>query len=608
MSATAYSVDLRDIRFVLYEQLDFIGTLDPLPAHDDVDRALCDQMLDEANRICADIMAPLNKPADRQGCAVDAAGNVTTPDGFAEAWRVAGEGGWLGLAGREDLGGMGMPHTIDVAIQELFTAANTSFATYPGLTRASANMLAEFAPDDLRELVCDRLYTGRWAGTMCLTEADAGSSVGDNRARAMRTDRPGVYRITGEKVFITGGDNDFSENILHLVLARTPDAPEGTRGLSLFLVPKFAYDGDGVLGARNDVFVTSIEEKMGLHGSATCVLALGADGEGAEGRIVGEEGEGMKIMFRMMNEARLGVGLQGLAGAAVAYQNAVSYARERIQGSSVENFRDPSAPRVPIIQHPDVRRMLLWQKVHIEAMRSFIYSLALRFDLTKHTEDQALRDRLMGQLELMTPICKAHCSDRGFECTVLAVQTFGGAGYTGEFPVEQHMRDTKIASIYEGTNGIQALDLLGRKMRMAGGAHFMAWMGEATELIESAKAHDALADAASSLEKAVQTAGMTAMHLSGVGAGGDIAGAMVHATPFLEMMGTIVLGLHSLWQGRVALEKLDKVEVSDADARFYRGKVVGVRFYVAQVLPRAIALSKTIRSGDKSCLEEVLWR
>ena len=607
MSATAYRPDLRDIRFVLFEQLDLIGSMSAFDRYADLDAEVCEQMLEEAARIAEEVVWPTNVIGDREGCQFDGQGNVTTPTGFKEVWDTLAEGGWISLAASEEYGGMQLPHLLDASVQEMMSAANMAFATYPGLTRAAAGLLAHYAPESVRSLVCTKMFSAEWSGTMCLTEAGAGSSVGDARTTATPTDEAGVYLIRGEKIFITAGDNDLVENTIHLVLARTPGAPVGTRGLSLFLVPKFAFDADGALGERNDAWVQSIEEKMGLHGSATTVLAFGTKTDGAHGILLGEEGQGMPIMFHMMNEARIGVGVQGLAGASAAYGMSLAYAKDRIQGTSIANFKDADAPRVSILEHPDVRRMMLWQKVHVETMRSFIYTLAMRLDRAENTKDAAAREQLMDLVELMTPICKSYCSDRGFDSAVTAMQVFGGYGYTGEYPVEQVVRDTKIASIWEGTNGIQALDLLGRKMRKKNGMVFMGWMQEAGNTISAAKAHGELKEPAEALEKALNALGAAAMHLSGLGMQGQLDAAMAHASAFLDAMGCVVLGLHALWQGTIAQARLDAGELSEADSNFYRGKVVGAQFYAAQVLPKAIATTKVIRSGDQTCMDPALF-
>ena len=606
MSANGYSADLRDIRFVLHEQLDIVGKLSAHQKFSDVDRDLADSLLDEAYTLAREVFFPYNQGADLSGCSLRPDGTVRTPDGYKEAWDQMGAGGWIGMTADPELGGMGLPHAIAAATGEVMTGAGMAFAMYPGLSRAAANLLAEAAPESLKQLVCGKMYAGEWGGTMCLTEAGAGSDVGSSRTRAVPTDEPGVYGITGEKIFISCGDHDLAENIIHLVLARTPGAPAGTRGLSIFLVPRTDFDETGALTTRNDVKVGKIEHKMGIHGSATCVMVFGADTP-AKGYLLGNEGDGMRIMFLMMNEARMEVGMQGLCGAAAAYQNALHYAKDRLQGSSIERFGDASAPRVPIVVHPDVRRMLMWQKVHVETMRSLIYRTGLRLDLWHATSDAEEARGLKGYVELMTPVVKAYCSDRGYESTVTALQCFGGYGYTNEYPVEQLVRDTKIASVYEGTNGIQAMDLLGRKMRKGAGVLFMNWLGEATEVLEAAKAHPELVDLVSSVEKARDSLGASAMYLGGLGMEGNLAGAMLQASPFLDQFGCVALAIEAVEQARVALERLATGGASESDTRLYKGKVLNLRFYVSNVLPRAVAAGKSIRSGDESCMDELLF-
>jgi alkylation response protein AidB-like acyl-CoA dehydrogenase len=603
MSATAYTPDLQDVRFILFEQMRIQEQLKAVPRYSDLDRDTYESMIDAARDLAVNVLAPLNKIGDRTGCKLDGDGNVTTPAGFREAYGAVAAAGFLGVSMNADLGGLGLPHVVDAAMHEMLTGSNTAFNVYPGLTRAAANLMAlDYTPAWLRGVALPKMLAGEWAGTMCLTEAGAGSAVGDNRCRAVPTGEDGTYHLTGEKVFISGGDNDMTANIVHLVLARVPDAPPGTRGLSIFAVPKFTFDRAGNLGPRNDVKVVGIEHKMGLNGSATCTLALGASGPCVGWRL-GAEGEGMEIMFTMMNEARIGVGLQALGLASASYQNARSYAAQRVQGSAVEHFRDADAPRVTINQHPDVRRMLQWMKVHVETLRSLIFSCANRLDRAEHgNEDE--REYLLGLVELMTPIIKAYTSDRGFEVCCMALQTFGGYGYIGEYPIEQYVRDAKISSIYEGTNGIQAMDLLGRKMRKGQGALFMGWLNECNLELERARATRRLDDEVAALERARDQLGQTAMHLGGLGVQGDIRGAMLFATPFLELFGTVVLGLHALWQARVAIELGDG---GSEPAAFYRGKVANARFYAKNILPRATAYAKIIQANDQSCMEPGLF-
>jgi alkylation response protein AidB-like acyl-CoA dehydrogenase len=604
MSVNSFITDLRDIRFVLHEQLGVSEALADIEQYEDFDKDFFDSIIDAAHEVCGEVLWPINASGDQEGCHFDGKGNVTTPAGFKEAYTLCAENGYCGLTSDEDYGGMGMPHVIGCVVSELFTSANPSFSMYPGLSHAAANLLAEFFREDLRTLVCTKMFSGEWCGTMCLTEPGAGTSVGDNRTKAVPTDKPGVYRLTGEKIFISGGDHDLTDNIIHLVLARTPGAPNGTRGLSIFAVPKFFFDEEGNIGERNGIFVTGIEEKMGIHASSTCSLALGAN-QTCEGFLIGEEFQGMRIMFHMMNQARLEVGIQGLAGAAVAYNQSLAYAKDRIQGSPVEAKMDPDAEPVTINQHPDVRRMLMWQKVHVETMRSFIFTVGLQIDQMEHIKDPVQRRELKGQVELMTPIIKSYCTDRGYESTVIGLQCFGGYGYTGEYCVEQVVRDTKIASIYEGTNGVQAMDLLGRKMAKAQGALFMTWMNGINTDIERARVHEELAGDIAAIEKARDSLGASAMHLGGLGMQGEIRGAMLHASPFLDQFGNVVLAQQALIQARIALEKLP--DATGGDVAHLKGKILGCHFYCAHVLPHSMALGKSIRGGDTSCLDEVLF-
>ena len=600
MSATQFTADLEDIRFVLFDQLNIDEKLVALPKFADFDRELYDATLQEALRISQEVLHPINGPGDRQGCRLDGEGNVTTPDGYKAAWDVIAEGGWMAISPDPEVGGMGLPSSVAMAVGEMFSGAAMAFNMYPGLTAAAARLLAKAGPPGKSVEYARRMFSGQWGGTMCLTEAGAGSSVGDNRCKAVRTDEDGVYHLVGEKIFISGADQDLSENIIHLVLARTVDAPSGTRGLSLFLVPKFLVNDAYESGDRNDAYVVGIEEKMGIHGSATCTLALGANGT-CKAWILGEEGEGMALMFHMMNEARIGVGSQGLAVAAASYQYALGYARERLQGVALENWKDASADRVAIIQHPDVRRMLMTMRVSVQAMRSMLFRLAHRFDMAEHG-DAAARERLIGRVELLTPVLKAHCTDTAFEVAVAAVQVFGGYGYIGEYPVEQLVRDGKIMSIYEGTNGIQAMDLVGRKMRMNGGSLFMEWVTDAQALLKRAVEAD-LADEAEAVGKAVNSVAAAAMHLGGLGMQGRLEGAMVGSHPFLEAFGVTALALECVDQAVIA----QRLIAERGETRQLRGKRRNLEFYVAHVLPRATALSKTVRSGDESCLDPEIF-
>ena len=591
MSATGYTIDQRDIRFVLFEQLR-VQDLD-FEKYADFDEEMYTSILEESERMAAEVCWPINGPGDRQGCRLDN-GSVKTPDGYPEAWKTLSEGGWIGYASPGEWGGIGLPDPVAMAVGEIFTGACPALGAYAGLSRGVANVLLHYGTDWMKDTCVEALNTGVMGGTMCLTEADAGSSVGDNRCKAAPVDGEDYFLLEGEKIFITGGDHDLTENIVHLVLARMPGAPEGTKGLSIFLVPKLNFDDN----SRNDAVVVGIEHKMGINGSGTSTLALGAIGP-CKGFIIGNPGDGMRVMFHLMNEARIAVGVQGLSSAAAAYQNAYHYARERVQGTSIKNFGRGDAEKVTINQHPDVRRMLMDMRVRVELLRSMCYKTALRLCQAENNEDHSA----LALVELMTPICKSYATDLGFQVTIDAMQVFGGYGYIQEYPIEQHARDSKIASIYEGTNGIQAMDLLGRKMRAQKGMVFMKWLQGANKEISAAKACSATAEIAGEVEKAVGHLGATAMHLSQLAMGGKLEEAMVQATPYLNLFGAVALGIHSLEQAVVAQAAID----AGSTEAFYKGKILNARYYVANHLPQAVALAKSIKAGDDSCLDEILF-
>lgn len=601
MSSTAFTFDTEDVNFTLFEQLRAHEWLAQCPRFAEFDRDVYAATIDEAYRLAREVLAPLNRRGDQQGCTLDAEGNVTLPDGYKEAWEVMREGGWIAPRADQELGGSGLPAAIGAMLNEVSSGACLAFVMYGGLSGAAARVIRKYVSDARAAKIAQKLFGGEWGGTMCLTEAGAGSSVGDNRTKAMPSDQKGVWLLEGEKIFITGGDSNMVENICHLVLARTPGSPEGTKGLSLFLVPKYWFDPDTLeLGERNGAHVLKLEHKMGINGSATCVLGLGTRGP-CRGYMIGDEREGIKMMFDMMNEARLGVGLQGLAVGSAAFQYARHYAQERVQGSSLKHIRDANAKRVPIIEHPDVRRMLMDQKVLVETMRAMAYRLALEFDIAEYHSDENVRAKMTRRTDLLTPIVKSMCTDLGFEVAVTAVQIYGGYGFTQEFPVEQLVRDAKIQSIYEGTNGIQALDLLGRKMRMEGGRYFMEWMQGAKQQIEAAQT-EGLGNQASELGKAIDAVAAAAMHIAGVGAK-DIDQAMVHAVPFQKAFGYTVLGLEALDQARVA----QRLIAESGSTKLLQGKLLNLNYYVAHFIPHVTALSKSIRSNDASCLSDVAF-
>lgn len=598
-----FAVDLEDIRFVLFEQLAVHEEYAAIPSYAGFDRQVYEATLEEAARIATEVLAPINVTGDREGCTLDADGNVRTATGYKEAWKTVSEGGWVAVSAPPEVGGVGMPLAMGMSVVEMFIGAAMAFEMFPGLTAGAARVIAEFGLEGKRGTWAQQMFTGKWGGTMCLTEAGAGSDVGENRCKAVPVaGEPGAYLLEGEKIFISGGDQDLTENIVHLVLARTPGSPAGTKGLSLFAVPKFLVNDDLSNGPRNGAYVTKIEEKMGIHGSPTCVIELGGRAP-CKGWLVGGEHEGIKIMFHMMNEARIGVGAQGVALTAAAYHYAVEYAKTRTQGSSTANLRDPEAPRVPISEHPDVRRMLMTLKVYAETSRSMLYRLGHRADLAGQASvDPAKREKYMRRVELLVPILKAHCTDLGFEAGALAVQVLGGYGFIGEYPVEQLVRDAKITSLYEGTNGIQAMDLLGRKLRQQGGALFMEWMQDSLAECELGKA-EGFASEADALAKSVNACGAAAMHLGAMGAQGQLDGALLQGYPLLQMMGWIHLGLEALNQARVAKQMIG----AHGETAHRKGKLLNLQFFVANLLPQAVALGKRIQSGDTSALDPSLF-
>jgi alkylation response protein AidB-like acyl-CoA dehydrogenase len=459
-----YQVDLRDIKFQLFE---WLGLADMLEAEKfaDWDAENVEMVLDEALKIAQEQMGPCNEDGDRIGAQYDD-GKVTLPESFKPVYQTICEGGWIGLLASPEFGGMGLPDTVGTAVNEFFNGSNVSLSLTLMLTRGAGAMIEGFGTDEQKALFVEKLFSGEWTGTMCLTEAQAGSDVGASTTKAVKQD-DGTYSISGEKIFITGGDHDLVDNIIHLVLARTPDAPAGTKGLSLFIIPKIRVNADGSLGEPNDVFTNNIEEKMGIHGSPTCTLVFGQN-DGCQGFLLGEELQGMKLMFHLMNAARIDVGLQGLAAAGAAHQQALGYSRERLQSKHWKEFKNPEAPQVAIVEHPDVRRMLLTSKAYTEAMRALLYQTSYYLDMSHLTEGEE-SERYNSYVEMLTPICKAWCSEWGVQVTHLCLQVHGGYGYTSEYPAEQFMRDAEIACIYEGTNGIQALDFVARKLPMNNG-------------------------------------------------------------------------------------------------------------------------------------------
>jgi len=609
-----YLVDLRDMQFILYEYLG-VEKLCEYEKYSEFNKEVFDMVMDQGLKLAKEVIAPINEVADREGATFDN-GKVTFPKEFHEAYKKFCEGGWIAVSSDPEWGGQGLPRSVSLSTSEFFSGSCMAFAMTPGLTHGAAHMFETFASDELKNIYLEKMFSGEWAGTMCLTEPQAGTAVGDVKTTAIK--EGDVYKITGTKIFISSGDHDLTENIIHPVLARTPDAPPGIKGISLFLVPKYLVNPDGSIGEFNDVHCGNIEEKMGIHGSSTCTLNFGDEGK-CIGYLVGEENKGIVYMFQMMNEARIGVGLQGHALGAVAQQHALAYAKERIQGVDVRSMKDPDATRVAIADHPDVRRMLLFGKSVTEAVRALLMKTAYFADLAGVTDDDAEREKCMGYVELFTPVCKAYGTDMGFDVAVNAMQVLGGYGYCQEYPVEQYARDAKITSIYEGTNGIQALDLVGRKLAMKGGMIYMNFLTDLNAFIEEQKSDEGvgtyvrmLAEAKGALEEATNIFMTKSMS-------GDMLYPVSQATPYLRAFAEVVCSWILLEQALIAKQKLDalcqekgasdeeakKSLVKENDeAKFYAGKIASMKFYVTQVLPDVFSKVNSIKSEDRTVLED----
>ncbi|WP_319407307.1 acyl-CoA dehydrogenase [uncultured Desulfosarcina sp.] len=601
----------RDVDFVLYEQLG----LDKLIKHDrfrEFNKKALDLIITEARTLAVKELLPANVPGDREGCAFEG-GSVKVPEAYRRIYDLYRAGDWIALADDPESGGQGLPVTAASAVHEYFNGANTSFCMYPGLCHGAGKLVELFGTDEQKKLYLGKMYSGQWGGSMLLTEPEAGSDVGSLTTSAQKNG-DGTWSINGSKIFITGGEQDLTENIIHPVLARIEGAPAGTKGISLFLVPKIRVNADGSLGETNDVVCTGIEEKLGIHGSATCSLTLGGRGQ-CIGILLGEENKGMRVMFHMMNEARLGVGIQGFAMASAAFSFALNYARERKQGKNLLQMMNPDAQSVPIIQHPDVRRMLMWMKSYVEGMRSFVYYLGSCFDRVAIAGDDAERDRWQGLIEMLTPVVKAYCTDKAFEVCNQAVQIYGGYGYTMEYPVEQYLRDCKITSIYEGTNGIQAMDLLGRKLGMKQGKYFLALLGEMQKTVAAAKGIESLATMAQKVEKAVNRLGETAMTLGTTAMSPKVMTAFAFAQPLLEVTGDVIMGWMHLWRAVAAVPGLEKHAGSldpavrkekvekNKHAAFYEGKLRVAEFYIYTLLPTAMGKMDAISGTCDAAME-----
>ena len=581
-----YQPPVRDYAFLLRDVLQLERYAD-LPAFADASIDTVEQILEEAGRFTGEVLAPLNAVGDKEGCRWSPDFTVTTPKGFKEAYAQMVEAGWPALGAEAEFGGQALPAVVNLAYMEMSSAANMAFAMYPGLTHGAYSAILHGGSQAQKELYLPKLASGQWGGTMNLTEPHCGTDLGLLRTKAV-PQADGSYRISGQKIWISGGEHDLTENIVHLVLARIEGAPEGTRGISLFIVPKSIPDAQGNPGERNAVKCLGLEEKMGIHGNATCVIGH----EEATGWLVGEENRGLSLMFVMVNEARIGVGLQGIAQAEAAYQAAAQFARERLQGRSLTGPKNPDGPADPIIVHPDVRRMLMDSRAVIEGGRAFLLWTALHGDLSEAGADEAVRQKGQDYMALMTPVLKAFLTDRGFRICSDAMQVHGGSGFTEHFPVSQYLRDVRIALIYEGTNGVQALDLVGRKLAANGGRAVMGFFAEVDAYVAAHDGDDALKPFMEGLARAkgeLQEATMWLMQ-NGL-ANPDNAGAA--STDYLHLFG--LTGLAYMWC-QIAEAAQAKIAAGDADP-FYANKLTVGRYYIERILPETAGHLAKLKTG-----------
>ncbi|CAN5784137.1 acyl-CoA dehydrogenase [soil metagenome] len=583
----AYRPPLQDILFTLEHVAD-LRSVAKLNGFGHLDADTTEGVLSEAGRFFAEVVAPLNRIGDQQGSVLQPDGSVVTPEGFKEAYNKYVEAGWGGAHIPEEHGGGGLPYTVGIVIQEMFKTANIAFSLCPLLTQAAIEALIEHGTAEQRADYLEKLVRGEWAGTMCLTEPHAGSDVGALSTRAVAQD-DGTYRLFGTKIFITWGEHDLTDNIIHLVLARTPDAPEGTKGISMFIVPKFILGSDGSPGQRNDIKIVSLEHKLGIHASPTCVVSFGDSGEGAVGHLIGEEQSGMRYMFTMMNTARIGVGVEGLAITEGAYQLAAAYALDRRQG---RELGVPATESSPIARHPDVRRMLMTMRAYRETLRALLYVTARHVDEERHGDSPEARQTAGEIVALLTPVAKGWSTDVGVEMASLGLQVHGGMGFIEETGAAQFYRDSRIAPIYEGTNGIQAIDLVMRKLPMGGGAVIARFI-EATRVVavelstisELDRFGVHLVDGADAVEEAVS------ILLGRLETAPD--DALAAASPFLRLFGTVVGG----WlMGKAALAASTQLEAGTGDKEFLEAKVATARFYGEHLLPSVFGLIESIES------------
>lgn len=588
----SYRAPVESTFFILNDVLDF-QRYNNLPGFSDASADVVQAILAEGGKLAETTLLPINHSGDREGCIRNADGTVKTPQGFKAAYDLYCQGGWLGLAAPEQYGGQGLPYLLHTAVAEYMSSANMALMLYPGLTQGAITALLAHGSDEQKETYLPKMIEGLWSGTMNLTEPHCGTDLGLLRTSA--TPQPdGSYKLSGQKIFISAGEHDLAENIIHLVLARADGAPEGVKGISLFIVPKFLLDEQGEASKRNAVFCGSIEEKMGIHGSATCVMNY----DGATGYLLGEKHKGLRAMFTMMNEARLGVALQGLSLAETAYQNAAIYAQQRLQGRALSGAKEPEKPADPIIVHPDIRRNLMNIRAYTEAGRALLLWVALHVDIAHRSADRAESEAASDLVGLLTPVLKGVLTDKGFEHAVMAQQVFGGHGYIEEHGMSQYVRDARIAMIYEGANGIQALDLVGRKLALNGGRAVTAFFNEVGEFCEENRANEDLTFYTKHLKKGLNDLQAATMWLmENAIAKPDHAGAASY--DYMHLFGLVALGL--MW-GRMAKAAQAGLKAGSADTEFLEAKLVVARYYFERIMPESSAHLARIQSGADSMM------
>jgi alkylation response protein AidB-like acyl-CoA dehydrogenase len=584
----SYTPPTKDMQFILHDVLNI--TESSIPGYDELEADFTSAILDEAGKLTSEVLAPLNVVGDKEGCRLEN-GVVYTPTGFKGAFEQVKEGGWPGLDMPEEFGGQNMPYVIGTAVGEMFSSANMAFTMYQGLTHGAASAILAHGSQAQKETYLPKMVSCEWTGTMNLTEPHCGTDLGLMRTKA-EPQEDGSYKISGQKIFISAGEHDMSENIIHLVLAKIVGGPDGIKGVSLFIVPKFHVNEDGSLGARNGVAVGNIEEKMGIHGNSTCVMNY----DGATGYLIGEEHKGMRAMFTMMNEARLGVGMQGVSQAEVAYQNALDYAKDRLQGRDVTGVKNPEGPADPLIVHPDIRRSLMDQKSFVEGARAFILWGATMIDAAHRAGDKDAD----GLVSLLTPIIKGFLSDVGYDNTIKAQQVYGGHGYIEEWGMSQYTRDARIAMIYEGANGVQALDLVGRKLAQDGGKHVMAFFELVKSFIKDNAGQDdafdkEFLDPLKTASKDLQAAGMYFMQNGMTNPNNALSGSY----DFMHMFGHVCLGLVWAQMGKAARDALAR---DTSDPEFYQTKLTTGRYYMARQLPATALHLTRIQSGSDTVM------